>query len=105
MNSFIQISCLYYRKISLLRKLLLIQASSSMNNMNEKSEQHQNDSTLFSHDQILKHEQQQWDIKPDSYLQLQQHLTPGLSLKYELPAYTLNHSQLDQQCQDSGLEI
>ena len=60
--------------------------------MYEKSEQPQNDisvnssldnhgDSLFavSHDQVLKCELQQWDIKPDPYLQLQQYLTPDLS--------------------------
>ena len=86
-----------------------------MNNINEKSEQHQNDinvnaslydqrlqdDSFFSHYQVLKHEQQQRDIKPDPHLQLNQELTPGLSLKSEDPASTLNLlSQHDQQDQD-----
>ena len=72
-----------------------------MNNMNEKSEQHQNDSNVngslynqsdsfLGHDQVLKHEQQHWDIKPDPYFQLKQELTPGLSLKSELTDSTLD---------------
>ena len=82
-----------------------------MNNMNEKSEQHQNDSNVngslynqsdsfLGHDQVLKCEPQQWDIKPDPYLQLKQELTPGLAVKSELPASTLNISQTDQHYQD-----
>ena len=90
-----------------------------MNNIIEKPEQHQNDlnvnasqynqslqgDSFFSHDQVLKYEEQQikcepqqWDIKPDPYLQLKQELTPGLSLKSEEPVSTLNLlSQHDQQ--------
>ena len=81
--------------------------------MYEKSEQPQNDisvnssldnhsDSLFavSHDQVLKCELQQWDIKPDPYLQLKQELTPGLAVKSELPASTLNISQTDQHYQD-----
>ena len=60
------------------------QASDSMNNLYEKSEQQQNDFAVntsshnqtvesdsiidVSHDQTLKYQQQQWDIKPDPYL-------------------------------------
>ena len=90
-----------------------------MNNIIEKPEHHQNDlkvnasqynqslqgDSFFSHDQVLKYEEQQikcepqqWDIKPDPYLQLKQELTPGLSLKSEEPVSTLNLlSQHDQQ--------
>ena len=92
----------------------MIQASSSMNNMEEKSEQHENDlnvnafqfnqnlqgDSFFSHDQVLKYEKQQCecDIKPDPYLKLEQE--PGLSLKSEEPVSTLNLlSQHDQQYQ------
>ena len=89
-----------------------------MNNIIEKPEHHQNDlkvnasqynqslqgDSFFSHDQVLKYEEQQikcepqqWDIKPDPYLQLKQELTPGLSLKSEEPVSTLNLlSQHDQ---------
>ena len=93
-----------------------------MNNITEKPEHHQNDlkvnasqynpsfqgDSFFSHDQVLKYEEQQieyepqqWDIKPDPYLQLKQELTPGVSLKSELSDSTLNLlSQHDQQYQD-----
>ena len=76
-----------------------------MDNLYEKSEQHQNDLTINSlHNQslqgdpILKYEHSQWDIKPDPYLLLQQDLSPYLSS--EQPASTLNPlSHLDQQYQ------
>ena len=110
---------LYLTGKKTLLKKYLIQTSGSMNNIIEKPEQHQNDSNVnasqynqslqgdsfFSHDQVLKYEEQQikcepqqWDIKPDPYLQLKQELTPGLSLKSEEPVSTLNLlSQHDQQ--------
>ena len=96
----------------------MIQASSSMNNMEEKSEQHENDlnvnafqfnqnlqgDSFFSHDQVLKYEKQQCDIKPDPYLKLEQE--PGLSLKSEEPVSTLNLlSQQDQQYQDDEIIV
>ena len=85
-----------------------------MNKLYEKSEQHQNHITVnvslhnqkdsnfdVSLDPIMKCEPQQWDIKPDLYLQVNQDLTHGSSLKSELPASTLNLlSQHDQQYQD-----
>ena len=84
-----------------------------MNKLYEKSEQPQNDisvnasldnpgDSLFatSHDQVLKCELQQLDIKPDLYLQLKQEITPGLGVESELPASTLNLSQYDQQYQN-----
>ena len=91
----------------------LTQASGSINNLYEISEQpenyinvntslHNQKDSLFvvSRDQVLKSELQQWDIKPDPYSQLKQELTPGLGVKSELPASTLNLSQNDQCCQD-----
>ena len=85
-----------------------------MNNLYIKSEQQQNDLTVNAspHNQslqgdslsavsrlpVLKCEQQQWDVKPDLYLQLKQDLTPGLSFKSELPASTSN--LFSQQYQD-----
>ena len=92
-----------------------------MNNIIEKPEHHQNDlkvnasqynqslqgDSFFSHDQVLKYEEQQikcepqqWDIKPDPYLQLKQELTSGLSLKSEEPVSTLNLLSHDQHYQD-----
>ena len=85
-----------------------------MNNMDEKSEQPQNDlnvnapqynqslqgDSFFRHDQVLKYEEQQSGIIPDPYIKLEQDLTPGLNLKFELPASPLNISQHDQQHQD-----
>ena len=84
--------------------------------MNENSEQPRNDMSVYSslhnqclqgdslfavsRDQVLKCEIQQWDIKPDPYLQLKQELTPGLAVKSELPVSTLNISQNDQHYQD-----
>ena len=60
------------------------------------------DDSLFaaSHDPVCECELQQCDIKPDPYLQLKQELTPGLAVKSELPASTLNISQNDQHYQD-----
>ena len=95
----------------------MTQASVSMNNLYIKSEQQQNDLTVNAspHNQslqgdslsagsclpVLKCEQQQWDVKPDLYLQLKQELTPGLGFKSELPTSTLNLlSRPDQQYQD-----
>ena len=92
--------------------MTLIQASGSMSDMYAKSEQHQNDFTVnmscynhtvqsdshigASHDQLLKCEQ--WDIKPDPYLQLEQDLKPDLNLKSELSTLIINPlSQQDQQ--------
>ena len=88
----------------------MTQAPGSINNINEKSEQPQNSislntslhnqgrhgDSLFSASQDLKCELQQWDIKPDPYFQLKQELTPGLGVKSELPASTLNLSQKDE---------
>ena len=91
----------------------MTQASDSMNNMYEKSEQHQigiivnaslhnqshqGDSILDeNHDQDCKCELQQLDIKPCIFL----HQKPDLNFKSELPASTLNSlSQNDQQYQD-----
>ena len=85
-----------------------------MDNLYEKSEQHQNDFTMNNslHDQILQgdsllavsqdpvmeSEYQQWDIKPDPDLQLKQEPTPDWSS--EQPVSTLNPlSQHDQQYQ------
>ena len=82
-----------------------------MNNLHEKSEQHDNDITVntflldqhdlpvVSCDPILKCETQQWNIKSEPYLH-PKHLTPGLSLKSEQSASTLNLSQHDQQYHD-----
>ena len=67
----------------------MTQASGSMDSMYEKSEQHQCECEL-----------QQWDIKPDPYLQLKQELTPDLSVKTELPTSTLNISENDQLYHD-----
>ena len=84
-----------------------------MNNLYEKSEQHQNDITVnsslhnqkdsildVSRDPIVKCEPQQWNIKSDLYLQVKQDLTPGSSLKSELPASNLNLLSHDQHYQD-----
>ena len=84
-----------------------------MNNMYEKSEQHQNDITVnsslhnqkdsifdVSRDPIVKCEPQQWNIKSDLYLQVKQDLTPCTCLKSELPVSTLNLHSHDQQYQD-----
>ena len=76
-----------------------------MDNLYEKSEQHQNDLTINSlHNQslqgdpVLKYEHPQWDVKPDPYLQLQQDLAPDLSS--EQPVSTLNpFTQHDQPYQ------
>ena len=83
-----------------------------MNNLDKKSEQHQNDVVVnaslhnqslqadllsaTSPDQILKCEPQQWDIEPDPYSQLNKDLTPNWSLKSDLSTSTLiRHSQED----------
>ena len=88
-----------------------------MNKLYVKHEQSQNDislnttldhqsldgDSLFaeSHHKVMKCELQQWDIKPDLCLPLKQDLTPGLSLKSELPTSTLNLlSQHDQHEED-----
>ena len=92
-----------------------------MNNLQEKSEQHQTDSTVnsslhnqchqgdaifgVSHDQVFKCEPQQWDLKPNLYLELKQELTPGLGLKNELPAWTSNHLRHNQQYQDDKTDV
>ena len=92
-----------------------------MNNLLEKTEQHQTDLTVntslhdqchqgdsifgISHNQVFKCEPQQWDIKPNLYLELKQELTPGLGFKSELPACTLNLSQRDQQFQDDKTDV
>ena len=84
--------------------------------MYEKSEEHQNfisvnaslhnqslhgDSVFaVGHDQVLKCELQQWDIKPDPYLQLKKELTPCLGVKSEMPASTLNISENNQLYHD-----
>ena len=96
-----------------LRKLSFKQASGSMNNVYEKCEQHQNDTSVsaslhnqshqcdslsaVSCDQVCNCQQQQ----SDTYLKLKQDLTQGLSIKSEPPAPTLNLlSHNDHQYQD-----
>ena len=87
-----------------------------MNNLLEKTEQHQTDLTVntslheqchqgdsifdISHNQVFKCEPQQWDIKPNLYLEPKQELKPGLVFKSELPAWTLNHSRHNQKYQE-----
>ena len=88
-----------------------------MNNLYEKSQQHQNDLNVngslhnqspqgdsitdVSHNPVLKCEN--WDIKPGPYLHLKQDLTPDLGFKSELPASTLNLlSGYDPQYQDDN---
>ena len=86
----------------------MTQALGSINNLYENSEQNQNcvnDSlhnqnfqgdSFLGHDQDLKQEQQQWDFKPDPYLESKQYLRPGLNWKSEELAST----QHDHQFQD-----
>ena len=87
-----------------------------MKKLYEKAEHFQNDKTVnaslnnqrlqgdsffdVSHDQDLKCELQQWDIKQDIYLQVKQEVTPDLDVQSELPASTQNISQNDYHCQD-----
>ena len=96
----------------------MAEASGGMNNRYGKCEQHYNDITVkaslhnqnqqgdslcsVSCDQVCNCEpQQQWESKPDPYLQLEQDLTPDMRFESELPASTLNlHSQHDQDYQD-----
>ena len=91
----------------------MTQASDSMNNMYEKSEQHQNNLTVnaslhnqkysifdVSRDPIVKCEPQQWNIKSDLYLQVKQDLTPCTCLKSELSVSTLNLLSHDQHYPD-----
>merc|ERR1719239_1891094 len=53
----------------------------------------------------MRHEPQQWNIKSDLYLQVKQDLTPGSSLKSELPVSTLNLHSHDQQYQDDKIIV
>ena len=92
-----------------------------MNNLQEKSEQvqtdltvntslhnqcHQGDSVFdVSNDQVFKCEPQQWDIKPNLYLEPKQELTSGLGFKSELPAWTLNHSRHNQRYQEDKIDV
>ena len=76
------------------------QSDTSVNDSLHKQSLHSESLLAVSPDQDLKYEQQQWDVKPDPYFPLKQELTPGLSLKSELPASSSSLSQPGQQYQD-----